>query len=254
MRPFFPRGHSGSRQSGYALLVIMLALAFLLIAMTRSAPDIAQQIKREREQELIERGTQYARAIGRFYRKFGRYPSRLEELENTNNIRFLRRRYKDPMTPEGEWRLVYFGEARLGTRGGGGSGVGGVSGTAGGARPAGGPAAAPGAGAGAGQASGGGSAQPSRPGDSLSGRKFGGGPIVGVASKSTATAIKELDGKTHYNEWEFVYDATLDPSARQAAPGQPGTPARPGRPAGAPGQSGAPPGTPQPQPPPGQDR
>ena len=39
----------------------------------------------------------YMRAIQHFYRKFGRYPSRVEELENTNNLRFLRKRYTDPM-------------------------------------------------------------------------------------------------------------------------------------------------------------
>jgi hypothetical protein len=37
------------------------------------------------------------RAIQHFYKKFGRYPSRIEELENTNNFRFLRKRYKDPI-------------------------------------------------------------------------------------------------------------------------------------------------------------
>ncbi len=206
--------------------MILLALAFLLIAMTRSAPDVAHQIKREREQELIERGTQYARAIGRFYRKFGRYPTRVEELENTNNIRFLRRRYKDPMTPDGEWRFVRFGEARLGGRGGtstpGGIGTpaGGISSPAGGTPQPSGPA-------------------PRSRSDSP-GRRFGGGPIVGVASQSTATSIRERDGKTHYNEWEFVYDMTQDPNARQ--PGQPGGPGQPTRQPGAPtGQPQAPP-------------
>ncbi|MGH9602686.1 MAG: hypothetical protein ACRD24_09900 [Terriglobales bacterium] len=226
---FLRRRGRAPRQAGYALLVILLVLAFLLIAMTRSAPDVAHQIKREREQELIERGTQYARAIGRFYRKFGRYPSRIEELESTNNIRFLRRRYKDPMTPNGEWRFVHFGEARLGSRGGT-STPGGIGTPAGGL-----------------QAPAGGAPQPGGPtpgrGDSLSGRKFGGGPFVGVASQSTASSIRERDGKAHYNEWEFVYDSSLDPNARQ-----PGTPGQPGR-AGQPGQQpGAPTGKPQ-QPP-----
>jgi len=225
-RRFLRRRGPAPRQAGYALLVILLALAFLLIAMTRSAPDVAHQIKREREEELIQRGTQYARAVGRYFRKFGRYPSRIEELENTNNIRFLRRRYKDPMTPEGEFRLIHFGQSQAAP----GRGLGVAPGA-----PIGTPAAG---GAGARPASGSGSplggAQPVRPGDSLSGRTFGGGPIVGVASQSTATAIKERDGKTHYNEWEFVYDASLDPSARQGQPGQPGSPGRPGAPAGAP--------------------
>jgi len=37
------------------------------------------------------------RAIQHFYKKFNRYPNKIEELENTNNVRFLRRRYTDPM-------------------------------------------------------------------------------------------------------------------------------------------------------------
>lgn len=227
-RRFLRRRGPASRQAGYALLVILLALAFLLIAMTRSAPDVAHQIKREREEELINRGTQYARAIGRYFRKFGRYPSRIEELENTNNIRFLRRRYKDPMTPEGEFRLIHFGQSQATP----GRGFGAAPGAAG-------APATGGGGAGAGSPLVG--AQPARPSGSSSGPTFGGGPIVGVASLSTATAIKERDGKTHYNEWEFVYDATLDPSARAGQPGQPGGPGRPG----APGQPGAPTGQPQ---------
>src|SRR5205814_7869921 len=44
------------------------------------------------------RGVQYSRAIRRYVKKVGRYPSRIEELEDTNNIHFLRRRYKDPIT------------------------------------------------------------------------------------------------------------------------------------------------------------
>src|SRR5258708_9436609 len=41
-------------------------------------------------------------AIQHFYKKTGRYPSRLEELDNTNNIRYLRKRYKDPINRDPE--------------------------------------------------------------------------------------------------------------------------------------------------------
>jgi hypothetical protein len=63
--------------------------------------------QRDREELLIDRGTQYQRAIQVFYRKFSRYPTDLDALENTNNIRFLRRRFKDPMTGEDNWRLIH---------------------------------------------------------------------------------------------------------------------------------------------------
>ncbi len=58
---------------------------------------------------LIERGEQYKRAIGLYVKKWGKYPAKIEDLENTNNIRYLRRRYIDPMTGKNEWRLVHAG-------------------------------------------------------------------------------------------------------------------------------------------------
>lgn len=100
-----------SPEAGYFLIVIMLFLTLLAISLTVAVSPIAQQIRREREIELIHRGRQYARAIRLFYRKFGRYPGRIEELENTNNLRFLRKRYKDPVTGNA-FRLIHYGEAQ----------------------------------------------------------------------------------------------------------------------------------------------
>jgi type II secretory pathway pseudopilin PulG len=113
LHPHLRQKASRSRQQGYVLIVMMLFLTLLAISLTAAAPAMMQRIRREREIELIHRGKQYARAIQLFYRKFGRYPVRLEELENTNNIRFLRKRYKDPITAEGEWRLIHYGEAHF---------------------------------------------------------------------------------------------------------------------------------------------
>jgi hypothetical protein len=50
---------------------------------------------------------------------------------------------------------------------------------------------------------------------------MGSGPIVGIASTSEKESIKEIEGKNHYHEWEFVYDPSQDPNARQQ-PGNPG--------------------------------
>src|SRR6266478_7309062 len=85
------------RQRGYMMITLMLALALITIGLLTVLPEIGQQIRRDREEELRHRGTAYMRAIQHFYRKFGRYPMRVEELENTNNQRFLRKRYKDPI-------------------------------------------------------------------------------------------------------------------------------------------------------------
>jgi len=84
-------------QRGYMLITLMLALALITIAMLTVLPEIGQQLRRDREEEMRHRGTAYMRAIQHFYKKFGRYPMRVEELESTNNLRFLRKRYKDPI-------------------------------------------------------------------------------------------------------------------------------------------------------------
>jgi hypothetical protein len=58
---------------------------------------------------LIDRGEQYQRGIQLYFRKFKRFPADLDQLENTNNFRFLRRRYRDPITGKDEWRLIHIG-------------------------------------------------------------------------------------------------------------------------------------------------
>jgi hypothetical protein len=80
------------------MITLMLACALIAIGLLAVLPEITQQIKRDREEELRHRGTAYMRAIRNFYKKLGRYPSRIEDLESTNNLRFLRKRYKDPMS------------------------------------------------------------------------------------------------------------------------------------------------------------
>src|SRR5208337_3473285 len=98
------------RDGGYMLLAILLLMAVMIVAATVEAPRLVQQMKRDREEEMIHRGTEYARAIKKFYKKFGRYPANLEQLDNTNQIRFLRRRYKDPLTKDGKWKLLTYGD------------------------------------------------------------------------------------------------------------------------------------------------
>ena len=108
--------------------MLLIALTLVIIAMGIAAPKLAEAIKRDREIEMIHRGTQYARAVKKYYKKFGRYPTTIEQLENTNNIRFLRKRYTDPMAKDGKWRPVKFGELQLGQQGGGTNLIGGSGG------------------------------------------------------------------------------------------------------------------------------
>lgn len=222
------------RQAGYVLIVILLMMALLIIALTAIAPREATQIRRDREEEAVHRGTEYARAVKRFYRKFGRYPTRLEELESTNNLRFLRKRYRDPISGE-DFRLLYYGQQKSVPRGlfGAQIGASGAGGIAGGGLP----------GAVIGNAMGG--AQGGRPatgtpasslGSSAgSGQTFGGGPIIGVTGVKDQASLKDWNGKTNYKDWEFYYDPRFDTQAQQGAgPGgipQPqGSPLNPQRP------------------------
>jgi hypothetical protein len=114
-----------NRSRGFILLTLMLFITLLTIAALAVLPDIVHQIKRDREEEMVHRGTAYRRAIQKYYKKFGRYPTRLEELENTNQLRFLRKRYKDPLVKgDKDFKLVRVGDPSLNMLGMGGAGFG----------------------------------------------------------------------------------------------------------------------------------
>ncbi len=255
-------------EGGYVLLTLMLFVALLAIAAAAVAPTVAFQIQRDREEELIHRGVQYSRAVRRYFKKFGRYPNRIEELENTNNLRFLRQRYKDPVTG-GDFKILRMGQVRLNF----GPGIAGAT-------PAGvNPAAMAGALAGGRRIGLVGTAgtmsqsaagiqqmgQTNVPGTGLlssaqadqgdsesnpSSQVFGGGPIVGVVSTSKAESIREFNKKNHYDEWQFIYDPRLDRGGLLNTPAQPQLQlARPNQP-GTPGGMGGMQGQPEPQNPP----
>jgi type II secretory pathway pseudopilin PulG len=187
-------------ERGYFLIAAIFAVTLMIIALAASIPAIRGQIKRDREDELIHRGRQYERAIQLFYRKFGRYPNSIDDLVNTNNLRFLRAKYVDPITGKDEWRIIHNGEQQpvplppyISRGGSGGGGV---------------PASGISSGVGAG-----GATNASSISSRLSSNTTntpGVGPIVGVASTSDQTSLKEINGKTKYSDWEFVYDPSLD--------------------------------------------
>jgi type II secretory pathway pseudopilin PulG len=85
-------------EQGYVLLTLMLFVALLAIASLAWIQKVEFEIKRDREEELIHRGVQYSRALRHYVKKFGHYPARIEDLESTNNVHYLRKRYKDPIT------------------------------------------------------------------------------------------------------------------------------------------------------------
>ena len=99
------RRRSGER--GSALLIVFVFAATLAIMLYMELPVAAFEAQRNREQLVIDRGNEYAHAVKLFVRKFGRYPASIEQLESTNNMRFLRERYKDPLTGKDDWRLLH---------------------------------------------------------------------------------------------------------------------------------------------------
>jgi type II secretory pathway pseudopilin PulG len=268
-------GRRRRQEEGYVLLTMLLVVALLAITAAIALPEISFTIRRDREQEMIHRGVQYSRAIRAYYKKFGRYPTRLEDLDNTNNLRFLRKHYKDPVTGQ-DFKLLHYGEPGVTLAGG----------IAGGSIPGANPIGSPG-----GLNSSSGFAQPSAFGGNSNGgfggngnSAFGGngnsafgansnsptganssaataatgtdpsqtssptnsqdpnvtksgsgsssdqssssqlvasGPIVGVASTSKKSTIREFNKKKKYNEWQFVYDPTSDRGGLITTPNQP---------------------------------
>ena len=266
-------------ERGYALLMLLLVVSIAAIVFLFGvAPTVKFNIKRDREEEMIHRGVQYSRAIQAYYRKFQRFPAKIEDLENTNEMRFLRKRYKDPITGK-DFRLLHYGEARMvgsGMAGGmipGASTVG-ANGQPNYGTPFGQNSSSPfgqNANSGLGQSSNSAFGQSSNsafgqssnsafgqssnsafgqnsqnaqtPGDtstgnstdaqndsngndsgtagSGSGTQFGGAPIVGVISVSKDTTIREFDKKRKYNDWQFIYDPTMDRGGLIRTPYQP---------------------------------
>jgi type II secretory pathway pseudopilin PulG len=104
-------------EDGFMLVGLIVAIFFILLALSVAAPKVAQALRRDREVEAVHRGNQYVRAIRLYYKKFGHYPGSIEQLEKTNNIRFLRQRYIDPMTGKDDWRIIKVGEAKTTVKG-----------------------------------------------------------------------------------------------------------------------------------------
>jgi type II secretory pathway pseudopilin PulG len=122
-------------EEGFILLAALFLVFLVLIALAVAAPLMARSIQRDKEVELVHRGEQYKRAIKLYYKKFGAYPTSIDQLLNTNNIRFLRKRYTDPITGKDDWRLIYFGQAKVPPMGLFGQPLTGLAGGVGGASP-----------------------------------------------------------------------------------------------------------------------
>ncbi len=209
---------AGQGNRGYAMAALLVGMSVMAVLMGALLPVWSHMATREKEEELIFRGNQYARAIGLFQRKFANTPP--PTIDVLVEQRFLRKKYQDPITKD-DFQPIYANQAMT---------PGGSTSAPGGSQQRGTP-----------PAPGGQLMQPGGAGAVASGviRGFNStgataaGGIIGVTSKSKETSIKILNGRQKYNEWAFVHVQATQ------RPGQPGggatTPGRPGDPNQRPG-------------------
>lgn len=229
--------HTGANrlqaQRGYVLLTLLLALSLLALGSAVVASHLAFEIKRDREEEMIHRGAQYARAVRLFAKKTGRYPLSTQDLLQQGNMRYLRKIYKDPISGS-NFKLLHTADIMAATappnlndsqpQPGDGQNAAGSDGTASGSSGLqnanlqgtgsqnSGSYSASGGGLGTQLATASsnsilnsnGSGPASIPDDPTKGIFFG------VASTSKKQTIREFDHKNHYDQWLFFYDMNHD--------------------------------------------
>jgi type II secretory pathway pseudopilin PulG len=243
-----PARSRASRGRGVAFLILMMVLTILLISLTVAAPDIYTVGQREREEELIFRGNEYARAIMLYHRQFNRFPTSVKDLvKKTNGYRFLRHDYPDPMTRSGKWRFIHANAAGVvidsktltppavkkpGEQ---------VPG-----------ASSPDTGRGASPTGQGFQLSSSPTGEasqqsstSSSDKEVKGAFIVGVASTSTQRSIRVWNNHDRYDEWEFLGVGTAATGAGTVQPGTPSSSRKAGPQAPGAGMSPSLPSNPQ---------
>lgn len=192
-------------QPGYAMAVLLVTLSVMAILLTIVMPVWKHAAQREKETELVFRGQQYVHAISLYQRKHGPgvLPPNMDILLNEH---YLRKKFKDPIT-NGDFQVLIQGQSTPGP-------------AAGSTTPGGRASATP---------QGRGIAPPARGASQVGPVQGGrGAGVIGVASKSPASSIRIYNGRTHYNEWAFIFTPTVQ------APG--GVPGPPGQRLGGPGQ------------------
>jgi type II secretory pathway pseudopilin PulG len=100
-------------EEGYVMLIAIFLMALLVISLGIAAPQVAKSIQRDKDLETYHRGLQYRRAVQLYYRKFHAYPPNTDALVKTSDIRFLRKKYVDPITGKVDWKPVLYGQNKV---------------------------------------------------------------------------------------------------------------------------------------------
>ena len=105
----------GSRRSwGYTYFGLLLALALASIAVGSGAHLLAQDMRRDKEADLMFAGDQIRRAIEQYHTLNSATPkpyplemtALLRDPGQPGLVRHLRRIYPDPMSRDGEWVII----------------------------------------------------------------------------------------------------------------------------------------------------
>ena len=195
------RSGSGLDASGFTMVVLLVVMAIMAVGASALLPTWRQQAIREQEEELIFRGNQYARALVLYARKNNNLlPANVDVLYTG---RFLRKKYKDPITGE-DFGLLGAGQPPgAAGRGSLGSGRGPASGLS----------------------SGRGGAQII-------------GSISGFYSTSTDTSIRVYQSQQRYIDWPFTVQTAQMLMGQTQRAGGPGREGRGGPGAGRDGRGG----------------
>lgn len=108
-----PRSSAPCRQHGFTYILMLFAVAALSIGLGMATPIYSEQLRRQREAELVRIGTLYVQAIQGYYLSspgsVHSYPKRLEELlldpRFVGTRRHMRSLYQDPVG-RADWGLV----------------------------------------------------------------------------------------------------------------------------------------------------
>jgi type II secretory pathway pseudopilin PulG len=200
-----------SAEAGFTLVALIASMSIMMILMAVGTRSWQYVMQNDREEELLFRGGQIADAIQRYQLKHGNTsPPNLEALVKG---RFLRKVYKDPMSPKGDWRLIRPGEPLVPI-----------------------PQPSP-----RGRSSQPPISRPPRPG--VMTQEGLGAAVIGVASKSTQKSLRVFNGRKRYDEWIFapgqprvvgrmsivpVLPGQAGPSGQTGPAGQPRPPRQPG--------------------------
>ena len=185
-------------EAGFVMSALLVSIFIMSLLLAMALPVWHHAVRRERESELIFRGEQYVRAIALWQRQ--RPGSTPQDIDTLIEERFLRKRYRDPMTKDGEFQILLqsdlatISSGQMADRENGNERF---------------------------------SEQTTQIPRNAADHPGGvAGGIVGVVSTSDEVSIASYNGRNRYNEWVFIHTPTTEVAspAEQSTIGPDGIP------------------------------